>query len=152
VGRAESAWRPSIDFLLRGVVVSVWDISDDSLAQAAKGRTAINVARVDLLDAEAVSPAMTAVAEEFGRIDIVVNCIGKESRRISVEDYDVAEWRRCLEINLTATFIACKFAVQEMRRHDYGRIVNISSTSGKDGNPFDWLWCNSAARLSSGFR
>ncbi len=120
-----------------GAAVSVWDVNDDALAKAAAGRQLIRTVRVDMLDAEAVSAAMEAVAAEFGRIDIVVNCIGKEARRAAVVDYDVSEWQRSVEINLTATFIACKFAVREMLRHDYGRIVNLSSTSGKDGNPFE---------------
>lgn len=120
-----------------GATVTVWDISDEALARARSGRDALRVARVDMLDVDAVSTAMASVATTLGRVDIVVNCTGKEARRASVADYDIAEWRRSVEINLTATFIACKFAVREMRNHDYGRIVNLSSTSGKDGNPFD---------------
>jgi NAD(P)-dependent dehydrogenase (short-subunit alcohol dehydrogenase family) len=92
-----------------GAKVLLWDINEASLARAATSRPDIATRRVDMLDAAAVSDAMAATTTTFGRIDILVNCIGMEGTRASVIDYDVAEWRRLLEINLTASFIACKF-------------------------------------------
>ncbi len=120
-----------------GATVTVWDVSDEALTRAKSGRDALRVARLEMLDADAVSAAMASVAADLGRLDIVVNCAGKEARRASVADYDIAEWCRSVEINPTATFIACKFAVWEMQNHDYSRIGNLSSTSGRNGNPFD---------------
>lgn len=120
-----------------GAKVLVWDINAAALAAAESTRPDLVSTQIDMLDEAAVSDAMTEAYDRFGRIDILVNCIGVEGTRASVVDCDVGAWRRSLEINLTATFIACKFGAREMLKRDYGRIVNLSSTSGKDGNPFD---------------
>jgi NAD(P)-dependent dehydrogenase (short-subunit alcohol dehydrogenase family) len=120
-----------------GAKVLVWDINAAALTDAVSSRPDLVSTQIDMLDDAAVSDAMTAAYDRFGRIDILVNCIGVEGVRASVVDCDVGAWRRSLEINLTATFIACKFGAREMLKRDYGRIVNLSSTSGKDGNPFD---------------
>jgi len=120
-----------------GAKVLAWDINEASLAVAAASRPSIVTTKVDMLDELAVSHAMAAAYDAFGRIDILVNCVGVEGTRVSVVDCDVDVWRRLLEINLTASFIACKFGAREMLKRDYGRIVNLSSTSGKDGNAFD---------------
>jgi len=120
-----------------GATVTVMDINAASLADASARLPELRTARVDMLDEHAVSAAMAEVFAAFGRLDILVSCTGKEARRCAIVDYDVAEWRRSLEINLTTTFIACKFAVREMLKRNYGRIVTMSSTSGKDGNPYD---------------
>jgi 2-dehydro-3-deoxy-L-rhamnonate dehydrogenase (NAD+) len=133
--------------LASGATVTVWEIGDAALARARTGRDQLRVAQVDMLDADAVKAATASVTLELGRLDILVNCTGKGARRCAVADYDVAEWRRSLDINLTATFIACKFAVQAMRAQDYGRIVNLSSTSGKDGNAFDSPYAVSKAAV-----
>ena len=114
-----------------------WDINPEALDRVAASLPGIQTMKVDLLDADGVADAFADVQSQEGRLDILVNCIGMEAKRASVEDYDVAEWRRSVEINLTGSFIACKFAIPLMRRNDYGRIVNLSSTAGKDGNPFD---------------
>ncbi len=120
-----------------GAKVLAWDINEASLTTAAASRPSIDATQVDMLDDAAVSHAMAAAFDKFGRIDILVNCIGGEGTGASVVDCDVAVWRRLLEVNLTASFIACKFGAREMLKRDYGRIVNLTSTSGKDGNPFD---------------
>lgn len=120
-----------------GARVAIWDLNEAALAAAAGSLPAAHTARVDMMDEVAVSDAMASVQAENGRLDILVSCTGQEARRCAVADWDVAAWRRSLEINLTTTFIACKFAVREMMKRDYGRIVTMSSTSGKDGNPFD---------------
>jgi 2-dehydro-3-deoxy-L-rhamnonate dehydrogenase (NAD+) len=122
---------------LSGAKVLIWDINKASLAAAAASRPDMATTQVDMLDELTVSRAMVAAYETFGRIDILVNCVGVEGTRAAVVDCDVGVWRRLLETNLTASFIACKSGVREMLKRNYGRIVNLSSTSGKDGNPFD---------------
>jgi 2-dehydro-3-deoxy-L-rhamnonate dehydrogenase (NAD+) len=120
-----------------GSKVLVWDINEASLAMLASSRPDIVTTKIDMLDDVAVSRAMAATYDTFRRIDILVNCIGIEGTRASVVDCDVGAWRRSLEINLTASFIGCKFGAREMLKRNYVRIVNLSSTSGKDGNAFD---------------
>jgi 3-oxoacyl-[acyl-carrier protein] reductase len=130
-----------------GARVVLWDINESALAAAAEDLSGVHVMAVDMLDEKAVSARTEEVMQQFGRIDILVNCIGIEARRASVVDYDVAEWRRLVDINLTATFIACKYVVRAMQQRDYGRVVTISSTAGKDGNAFDSAYSSAKAGI-----
>jgi NAD(P)-dependent dehydrogenase (short-subunit alcohol dehydrogenase family) len=130
-----------------GATVVLWDINQQALADAAVALPGVRTMQVDMLDDKAVAARTAEVTEEYGRIDILVNCIGIEARRASVIDYDVAEWRRLVDINLTATFIACKFVVRAMQERDYGRVVTISSTAGKDGNAFDAAYSSAKAGI-----
>ncbi|MBS0559136.1 MAG: SDR family oxidoreductase [Proteobacteria bacterium] len=130
-----------------GARVAIWDLNEAALGAAANALPEARTTCVDMMDETAVSAAMEAVQAEHGRLDILVSCTGQEARRCAVVDWDVAAWRRSLEINLTTTFIASKFAVREMMKRDYGRIVTMSSTSGKDGNPFDSPYATAKAGI-----
>lgn len=83
--------------------------------------------RRDALDAE--------VLDDVGRVDIVVNSAGIAGERHPVSEFPLATWKLVIEINLTGTFICCKAVVPAMQKNNYGRIVNISSTGRKGGNP-----------------
>src|SRR5438445_279707 len=120
-----------------GAQVVLWDINKEALAAAAKEVPGAIVETVDILDEHSVAAAADAAAEKFGRVDILVNSVGAEAPRATVMDYPVAQWRRAIEINLVGTFMACKFVIPKMQSRDYGRVVTISSTAGKDGNPLD---------------
>lgn len=138
----------TVDRLMNsGARVVVWDISEDGLAKAAATRPVLKTARVDLLDEDQVSRAMDAVVAEFGQVDMLVNCIGLEGRRSPIADHDLALWKRLVDVNLTASFIACKFAVRAMLKRDYGRIVNLTSTAGKDGNALDAAYSSAKAGI-----
>ena len=120
-----------------GAKVIVWDINTEALEKAAANRPDIGIRTVDLLKEEEVSAASVAVTEAHERFDILVNCVGLEGTRSAIAEHDLGLWRRLVDINLTASFITCKHAVREMRKRDYGRIVNMTSTAGKDGNALD---------------
>lgn len=130
-----------------GAKVVIWDINQDALDKAASTRSGIVTRKVDLLQEEQVSEAAQAVTEEFGRFDILVNCVGLEGTRSTIAEHDLALWRRLIDINLTASFISCKHAVREMLKSDYGRVVNMTSTAGKDGNALDAAYSSAKAGI-----
>ncbi|MFK4524057.1 SDR family oxidoreductase [Bradyrhizobium sp. 956_D2_N1_5] len=105
-----------------GSTVIVWDIADGADE------------RIDLTGENAVSEAMARLLDRFGRIDVLVNAVGITGPTVNIEQYSFAEWRRVLDVNLTSTFLCCKAAIAPMRRQNAGRIVNLASIAGKEGN------------------
>lgn len=128
-----------------GAKVVLWDINQDALNKAAATRPNIEIRKVDLLEEAEVSAAAQLVSGKFGRLDILVNCVGLEGKRSALVDHDLDLWRRLVDINLTASFISCKHAAREMLKNDYGRIVNLTSTAGKDGNALDAAYSSAKA-------
>lgn len=120
--------------LTSGASVVVWDL-DERLFHAA-GLVGAGFQRVDITDADAVRQAARQTLEQRGQIDILVNSAGIAGDHRSVRDYPAANWRRVIEVNLVGTFLCCQAVLETMQQRDYGRIVNLSSTGGKEGNPF----------------
>jgi 3-oxoacyl-[acyl-carrier protein] reductase len=89
---------------------------------------------VDVTDVKAVEAAAGRVAEHFGGIDILVNCAGVMGPNAPLWEYDVAQWRRVIEVDLNGTFIPCRSCIPHMRQRGWGRIVNLASIAGKEGN------------------
>ncbi|HEU0149573.1 MAG TPA: SDR family NAD(P)-dependent oxidoreductase, partial [Bradyrhizobium sp.] len=83
----------------------------------------------------AVETARDATLKAFGKVDILVNNAGITGRNGTVWDTDLADWQRVMRINLEGPFICCKAVVPAMLAQNYGRIVNIASVAGKEGNP-----------------
>lgn len=106
-----------------GANVAVWE-----MAAAAEEYS------VDVTDVKSVESAARRVAERFGGIDILVNCAGVMGASAPLWEYDVAEWRRVIEVDLHGTFIPCRSVVPYMRKRGWGRIVNLASIAGKEGN------------------
>jgi len=124
-----------------GAKVTLWDSDGDTLKRAAgaltggDGDDAVAVARVDVADYAQVEAAAGEAERRFGGIDILVNAAGVAGANASVEAYPIDEWRRVIRVNLDGIFHACRAVVPVMRRADYGRIANIASIAGKEGNP-----------------
>jgi len=119
-----------------GARLVVWD-NDASLAEqtaADLGRDTLAVA-VDIADWSSVTAARDKTLAATGRVDIVVNSAGVAGMNATVEDYPVEEFAKIVDINLMGTFHVNKAWVPTMRAADYGRIVNIASIAGKEGNP-----------------
>ncbi|MDP2781557.1 SDR family NAD(P)-dependent oxidoreductase [Devosia sp.] len=119
-----------------GARVSLWDVDADRLSQAtlALGAAASSMV-VDITDYPGLVQAHAAAEREIGPVSILVNSAGIAGSNASVEDYDPEEWRRVVEINLNGTFYVNKAVVTAMKARNYGRIVNIASVAGKEGNP-----------------
>jgi len=123
-------------FVASGAKVAIWD-HDIALAEKtakAIGPAAIAI-QVDVTDPAAVDKARDATLAAFGKIDILVNNAGIAGVNKTVWETDLEEWRKVLRINLDGPFICCKAVVPIMLKQKYGRIVNIASIAGKEGNP-----------------
>jgi len=105
-----------------GAKVRVWDVS-------AKADP------VDVTDQAAVERATAKAIADFGRIDILVNNAGIAGPTVPVVDYPVADWKRVVDIDLNGPFLCCRAVVPHMVKAGYGRIVNMASVAGKEGNP-----------------
>ena len=124
--------------LASGASVVLWDIDAALLAQAktsldAHGRVA--TAQVELTDEAAVAAATTQAIAEFGRIDILVNNAGITGGNGKTWELPPELWRRVVEVNLIAPYLTCRAVVPQMLKQGYGRIVNVASVAGKEGNP-----------------
>src|SRR5436305_1950923 len=117
----------------RGMQVVLWDIRPD-LAEVARGVGA-RALEVDVTDPASVAAATEQTTAQVGGIRVLVNAAGITGPNAAVDEYAVEDWRRVLAINLDGTFLCCKYVVPGMKRAGYGRIVNVSSIAGKEGNP-----------------
>ena len=119
-----------------GAQVSLWDISEAALATAKPIAGAVHTHQLDIADPQAVAAAMTAtVAALDGKLDVLVASAGITGPNITVRDYPVDAWQRVIDVNLNGLFYCNKFAVPYLEANGYGRIVNIASIAGKEGNP-----------------
>lgn len=119
-----------------GASVSLWDMDAAKLKEtAAELGGTFHTATVDVTDDADVDRAAAEVEREFGRFDILVNSAGITGPNQPTWQYGVADWRKVIDIDLTGTFLCCRAAAPYMLRNKYGRIVNIASVAGKEGNP-----------------
>ena len=136
-GAAQGIGRAIAERLLNsGAQVWLWDRDEHVLAEtvAQLGKNARSLC-VDVSAFENVIAAVQTVADAAGQIDIMVNNAGISGVNTTVADYPVDEWQRVIEINLNGVFYGCKAVVPHMITRGYGRIVNIASVAGKEGNP-----------------
>jgi len=119
-----------------GATVALWDRDEAALAAAkAVLPDATRTLAVDVTDAEVVARAADATALDLGRIDILVCSAGVTGPNVPAWEYPVDRWRQVIDVNLNGLFYCNRAIVPVMLRNDYGRIVNIASVAGKEGNP-----------------
>ena len=124
-----------------GARAVVWDAEPDEASEEARdGKGAApsdrrSVARVDVTDADAVERAAADVVRTHGSIDVLVNSAGIAGPSAPVAEYPLDAWRRVQSVNLDGTFHCCRAVVPGMVAAGYGRILNIASIAGKEGNP-----------------
>ncbi len=133
-----------------GGLLSLWDRDTAALEKTSKelsARTGVHTARVDVSSYADVQAAAKATAEHFGKIDCLVNSAGVAGDNKLSWEYPVEEWVRVHNINLHGTFYACREVVPHLQKNGWGRIVNIASIAGKEGNPTAAAYSSSKAAV-----
>jgi 3-oxoacyl-[acyl-carrier protein] reductase len=121
--------------LAEGARVSLWDWNAAALEEAMAAIGPVHAHRVDVTDPDAVADAAEASAAALGRVDILVNSAGITGATAAVHEYSVESWKQVIDINLNGLFYCCRSVVPLMLANGYGRIINIASVAGKEGNP-----------------
>ena len=120
-----------------GAKLCIWDRNADQLAQAVAllGGANVQTAVVDIVDPDAVVAAHAATEAKLGPVSILVNSAGIAGPNHTLDTYPVDAWRQVIDINLNGTFHVNRAVVPSMKAQGYGRIVNVASIAGKEGNP-----------------
>jgi 3-oxoacyl-[acyl-carrier protein] reductase len=138
-GGAQGIGRAIVErFLDSGATVAIWDRDLDlarKTADALRSRGRVAAVAVDVTQYADVERARDATLKKFGRIDILVNNAGIAGPNVTTWDYPLEAWRSVMSINLDGPFHCCKAVAPTMIAQKYGRIVNIASIAGKEGNP-----------------
>lgn len=124
--------------LASGAAVAVWDRDLELASQCCEGlsvRGRIIAVKCDIRSLSAAEQARDATLAAFGRVDLLVNNAGIAGPNMPTWEYPTNAWNEVLETNLNGTFHCCRVVVPSMIEQDYGRIVNIASIAGKEGNP-----------------
>ena len=124
--------------LQSGAGVVLWDIDAPLLAQAREALSALGrvaTTQVELTEEDSVAAATAQALAEFDRIDILVNNAGITGGNAPTWELAPEVWRRVVEVNLVAPYLVCRAVVPQMLKQGYGRIVNVASVAGKEGNP-----------------
>ncbi len=124
-------------FIKSGAKVIIWDIDTTECIKAIKKIDSTNCSFeiVDVQKIKVVQSKLSEIEKKFGKIDIFVNNAGIAGPISTVENYSDEEWKKVIEMNLNSVFYCCKAVVPYMIKNNFGRIVNISSIAGKEGNP-----------------
>jgi 3-oxoacyl-[acyl-carrier protein] reductase len=138
-GGAQGIGRAIAERLLTaGAAVCLWDRAPQVLTSTTHDLRTLGTAEavtVDVTDSAAVSAAVQITRERFGGIDILVNNAGIAGPNHPLWEYPLEDWRQVVEVNLLGTFYCCRAVVPVMLQGSYGRIINIASIAGKEGNP-----------------
>ena len=118
-----------------GARVSLWDRDAAALEASARALGGAHVATVDISREDAVAAAFAASAGALKRVDVLVCSAGITGPNTTVEQYPLAAWKEVIDINLTGLFLCNRVVIPHMTANNYGRIVNIASIAGKEGNP-----------------
>ena len=120
-------------FLVSGAQVVIWDIDEKILLSVEEKN--ITKIIVDVTNFQKIEEATKETLSLFGRIDILVNNAGIAGPSYTTWEYPIEEWQKINDIDLSGVFYCCKSIVPVMKKNNYGRIINIASIAGKEGNP-----------------
>ena len=122
-------------FLDSGAKVIIWDIDPKLIDEASKeiNNPNLSLSIVDISDYKAVETAVINILKN-SKIDILINNAGITGPTMPLWEYDIEMWNKIIKINLSGTFNCCRAIVPSMIKNNYGRIVNVASVAGKDGN------------------
>ena len=124
-------------FIEAGAKVVIWDIDENEAKKAIDKVKSENLSHqiVDVTNFERVNKNLEEIEKKHEKIDIFINNAGITGINTTVADYPLDEWNKVMNINLNSVFYCCKAVVPFMIKNNYGRIVNIASIAGKEGNP-----------------
>ena len=124
-------------FIKSGAKVIIWDIdkkaADEAMEKLNKNDCSYKI--IDVQNFEEMNQNLIEIEKKLGKIDIFINNAGIAGKNANVDEYPIDEWNRVIDLNLNAVFYCCKAVVPFMVKNNYGRIVNIASIAGKEGNP-----------------
>jgi NAD(P)-dependent dehydrogenase (short-subunit alcohol dehydrogenase family) len=115
--------------------VSLWDLNASALDEAAKMLGGVHTVPINVGNHADVAEAARQSKAALGKIDILINCAGITGATAPVQDYPIDSWLQVMNVNLNGTFYCCREIAPLMAAEGYGRIVNIASVAGKEGNP-----------------
>jgi 2-dehydro-3-deoxy-L-rhamnonate dehydrogenase (NAD+) len=124
--------------LLSGGAVSIWDVDQNALEQARADLASfgeVGCMTVELTSEPEINSSVQNTLKRFGKIDIVINNAGITGGNKPTWELDPEVWRRVIEVNLVAPFLLCHAVVPALLANGYGRIINVASVAGKEGNP-----------------
>jgi 2-dehydro-3-deoxy-L-rhamnonate dehydrogenase (NAD+) len=124
--------------LSSGASVTLWDRDGEMLASALKqldGQGPVEAITADVADVESVNTAAASTVKKFGKVDILVANAGISGPNMKSWEYPVDAWKQVIDVDLNGVFLCCRAIIPFMLRENYGRIVNVSSIAGKEGNP-----------------
>ena len=124
-------------FIESGAKVVIWDIDENEAKKALEKVNSKNLSYqiVDVSNFNKINEKLTEIESSHGKIDIFINNAGVAGMNTTVAKYPIEEWNKVINLNLNAVFYCCKAVVPFMEKNNYGRIVNIASIAGKEGNP-----------------
>ena len=124
-------------FIQSGAIVIIWDLDEESAKKAKEKLKSDNFSYqiLDVTNSDQIEQNLKEVETKFNKIDIFINNAGIAGLNTTVAKYPLDEWKKVINLNLNSVFYCCKAVVPIMEKNNYGRIVNISSIAGKEGNP-----------------
>ncbi len=124
-------------FIQARAKVVIWDIDEGAVKKALEKVRSDNLSYqiVDVSNFDNISKNLSEIENKHGKIDIFINNAGIAGMNTTVAEYPLDEWKKVIDLNLNSVFYCCKAVVPFMIKNDYGRIVNIASIAGKEGNP-----------------
>ena len=124
-------------FIKSGAKVVIWDIDENEAKKAKEKISSDNLSYqiVDVSDYKIINKNLLETEKKNGKIDIFINNAGMAGMNKEVSKYPIEEWNKVIDLNLNSVFYCCKAIVPHMIKNNYGRIVNIASIAGKEGNP-----------------
>ena len=124
-------------FIKSGAKVIIWDIDKKATEEAIEKLNSkeCSYQLVDVTNFDEIKKSLSDIETKYGKIDIFINNAGIAGKNTTVAEYPLEEWKKVIELNLHAVFYCCKAVIPFMDKNNYGRIVNIASIAGKEGNP-----------------
>jgi 3-oxoacyl-[acyl-carrier protein] reductase len=121
--------------IAEGGRAALWDVNQSALEEASAEIGASHIVALDVADPDAVARAAEASAAALGKVDILVCSAGITGATVPVQEFPVENWQRVIDINLNGLFYCCRAVVPHLLANGFGRIINVASVAGKEGNP-----------------